>query len=195
MSTPEDHRSGPRKRGEQLHHAIVTAAGREIADHGVDGISMQRIATSAHTSKASIYRRWNSSEDLALDALYASLPVVTDAPDTGSTRKDLEEFLVETADNLSSPAARPLISAAVRRPSFMVAARDRLLDSRVDAVLTILSRGVDRGDVRTEAVDQTVAATGLALIMQHFLVHDAPMDRNDVRHVVDAVVWPLVTRC
>ena len=56
-----------RRRGEVLREAVVDAALVEIAERGVRGASMDRIAKRAGTGKAALYRRWPNVRALALD--------------------------------------------------------------------------------------------------------------------------------
>ena len=53
-----DHVSTPRRRGDALREAVFDAALAEVAEHGLRGSSMTRIAQRAGTGKAALYRRW-----------------------------------------------------------------------------------------------------------------------------------------
>jgi len=57
-------------------------------EQGVEGTSIEAVASKAGVGKASIYRRWRSKEDLLIDAVievFAEAP----RPDTGNLRDDL----------------------------------------------------------------------------------------------------------
>lgn len=55
---------------------------------GLAGLSIEGIAARAGVSKATIYRRWDSKEDLLVDAI-ATLVHEVEIPDTGDIRGDL----------------------------------------------------------------------------------------------------------
>src|SRR5436305_1957373 len=62
-----------------------------LCDHGLGGTSMDAVADRAGVSKATIYRWWSSKELLALEALYESWDMESDAaPATGETTLDDE---------------------------------------------------------------------------------------------------------
>ncbi len=42
-----------------------------FAEHGVEGLCIEKVAAKAGVGKATIYRRWPGKEDLLLDALAA----------------------------------------------------------------------------------------------------------------------------
>ncbi len=62
-----------RRRGEVLREAVFEAALAEIAERGVRGASMDRIAKRAGTGKAALYRRWPNVRALALDVFVTTL--------------------------------------------------------------------------------------------------------------------------
>jgi AcrR family transcriptional regulator len=55
-------------------------------------MSMDAVATRAGVSKASIYRRWDSKEDLVIDVI-GGLVIAADATSTGEIRSDLLQVL------------------------------------------------------------------------------------------------------
>ena len=57
-TAPSDHRRLPRRRDRALIDAIHAATLAELADTGYMGLSIERVAKRARTSKAAIYRRW-----------------------------------------------------------------------------------------------------------------------------------------
>ena len=65
---------------------------------------MDEIATQAHASKGTIYRRWSSKAALVVDTVTAWRETVapTEIPDTGSLSGDLEA-MVAAVPNLTNP--------------------------------------------------------------------------------------------
>ena len=68
-----DHRTRPRRRG-VLNSAIFQATLAELADVGYSRLTKERVAERAGASKASLYRRWPSRMELAIDAAYHLAP-------------------------------------------------------------------------------------------------------------------------
>ncbi len=79
-----------RRRGEVLEKAVLDAAWAELTEIGYEDLTFEAVATRAGTSRAVLYRRWPSKQDLVLATVAhqaATDPVV--APDTGSLRGDV----------------------------------------------------------------------------------------------------------
>src|SRR4051794_9492285 len=73
-SDVEDHRRGPRRRGDVLTTAIFEATLAELDEVGYAELSMERVAYRARASKGSLYRRWNSRAELVVDAMHHVRP-------------------------------------------------------------------------------------------------------------------------
>ncbi|TPX01055.1 helix-turn-helix transcriptional regulator, partial [Schumannella luteola] len=58
-----------RRRGAELEDAILDAVWDEIAEKGYGGLTYEAVATRARTSRAVLYRRWPSREELVLAAI------------------------------------------------------------------------------------------------------------------------------
>ena len=60
-----------RPRSTQADRAIVDAVLEEVVAAGIDGMSIEQIASRAGVAKATVYRRWPNKEALLLDAIAA----------------------------------------------------------------------------------------------------------------------------
>jgi AcrR family transcriptional regulator len=81
-----------RPRDESVSESITEAVLGLLAELGLRGMSMDAVATRAGVSKASIYRRWDSKEDLVIDVI-GGLVIAADATSTGEIRSDLLQVL------------------------------------------------------------------------------------------------------
>ena len=113
MAAPADPTTAPccapphgrtRRRGQTLERAIYDAVLDQLQTVGYVGLTMEGVATRAHTGKAALYRRWPRKEDLVVDALEHALPSPTDLPDHGNVRDDLLDLLCRMTAMLNSPA-------------------------------------------------------------------------------------------
>src|SRR4029450_3670949 len=105
MAAPADPTTAPscapphgrtRRRGETLERAIFDAVLDQLQTVGYVGLTMEGVATRAHTGKAALYRRWPRKEDLVVDALEHPLPSPTDLPDHGNVGDDSLGLRAET---------------------------------------------------------------------------------------------------
>ena len=187
--------SRSRRRGETLERAIFDAVIDQLQAVGYVGLTMEGVATRAHTGKAALYRRWPGKEELVVDALEHVLPSPTALPDHGTVRDDLLDLLRRLAALLNSPAGcalQCLMAETERDESFARLLHERVKEPRKRMFRDLLVRGVGRGQVRPGAATQLVAEVGPALVMQRFLADGAPVPDDYVVSVVDDVVLPLL---
>jgi AcrR family transcriptional regulator len=166
----------------------------ELREVGYLGLSMERVAQRAHTGNASLYRRWPSRAELVLDAVRHAAPELADLPDTGSTRGDLLALLRWACDRQAGPAGevmRGVIAESIGNERVR-AARAQLADLRTQQVMDLLQRGAARGEIRGEAITPLLASVAPMLVMNHFLLHGAPMPDEALSEVVDQIVLPLL---
>jgi len=195
MATAQPLRDRPttRRRGDALLDAIFSATLDEVAAEGFSGVSIERIAERARTGKASIYRRWPSRLELVLDALDSALPQLDEAPDTGSTREDLLAMLRLIAAAMCSRAggaARACLGPGAD-DDLTTAIRERLLPGRKAAMLEVLRRGVDRGEVRAAALTQRLVEAG-PMLLQGELTQRGTITDDAVVAIVDEILMPLL---
>jgi AcrR family transcriptional regulator len=180
-----------------LRQAILRAALEELEENGYAGLSMDRVAERARTSKASLYRRWPSRAVLALEVVGWALPDPGRLPDSGDLRADLLALLRGIADRLAGPlgeVVRGLTAETLLDPRLADEARQRITDPAQDRMLGFLHRAAERGEVDPGALTPWTAAVGPVLLRHHFLSHGAPIADGVVVDIVDQVVLPLLRR-
>lgn len=183
-----------RRRGEVLEQAIFDAVVDQLAAAGYEALTMEGVAACAGTGKAALYRRWPSKEELVLEALEHRLPVLDDPPDTGTVRGDILMLLGRMTRTVNSPTGCAIQSlmGQQRDREFMRAVHRRVIEPRKRMMLDALRRGVERGEVRPDAVSMLVAEVGPAMVIHHFLVDGPPVSRRTIEAIVDQVVLPMV---
>ncbi|QUH05607.1 TetR/AcrR family transcriptional regulator [Saccharopolyspora erythraea] len=189
-----DHRKLPRRRGEALNAAILQATLDELSEVGYAGLTMERVAERARTGKASVYRRWPSRMELALDAVYHVLPDPSSPPDTGTLRGDLLALLRHSAETLAGPAGealRGLLSDVLTDPSRTAELRQHSHGAGRRAVAEVARRAVERGEIPAEAVTPRRTEVAHAMLRQHFLFQGVPIPDKVIVEIVDEVLVPL----
>ncbi|MCK2239206.1 MULTISPECIES: TetR/AcrR family transcriptional regulator [unclassified Crossiella] len=192
-----DHRRGPRRRGEVLLNAIVEATLAELAEVGYAGLTMDGVAQRARTSKASLYRRWPTRQDLVAAAIRHTAQATEPIPDTGELRADLLAALDLLAQRLTSPvgeAVRGILTDTLRDPELTRDLRETMVSGRNRLLTQVLRRAAERGEIPAEAITPQVVAAGPALVLHHFLLHGPPMPAELRGQIVDEVLLPLVRR-
>jgi AcrR family transcriptional regulator len=186
-----------RRRGEVLREAVFAAALAEIAEHGVRGASMDRIARRAGTGKSALYRRWPNVRALALDVflstLEASLP--EEPPDTGSLREDLLTGLRIFAEQLGGDLGivlRELISEAMHEPGLAAEFQSRFGERQEAELVGVLQRAMARGEIPVHPVDPLVLQLPAAITVHQLLLAGHAPSEEEMAHMIDAVVLPLL---
>jgi AcrR family transcriptional regulator len=191
-----DHRKGPRRRGEVLYAAIFDATLAELAEVGYARLAMERIAARAHTSKASLYKRWPNRAELVVAALRHQHGEPDPAPDTGSLREDVLTLLrrgAERLDGLFGEAVRGLMAETLTNPERTASMRANMFTTRNRLMREILERAAARGDIPVTAIKPQLISFAPALVDHHFLIYGAPIPDEVLRGIVDDILLPLLT--
>jgi AcrR family transcriptional regulator len=191
----DDFRRGPRRRGRALEDAIYRAALDDLAEHGFDGLSIERIAHRAGTGKSAIYRRWATKLDLVVATLSDAFPAPGPAATVGDLRTDLLLFHQRMAEALGGTlgaALRANIGQHRQHPELAAALQAQILEPRHRILGELLAAGAERGDVRPGALTPECIQTGPALVRQHFIETGEPPSDEDVRLLVDNVLIPML---
>jgi AcrR family transcriptional regulator len=147
-----------RPRSAESHAAILQAALELVVEDGLRGTTIEGIAARAGVVKATIYRRWNTKEELFMEALRTIAFALPD-PDTGSMRGDVEAIIAFNLEHATRNAAllmpRLMVEAA-DDPDLFAVMQQVLVEPRREVLRTILRRAVERGEMR-EDIDPEVA--------------------------------------
>jgi AcrR family transcriptional regulator len=194
----DDHRKGPRRRGQRLEQAILQAALDELAESGYPGLTIERVAARARTGKQSVYRRWPTRAELVVTAVRHRYDAGAEPLDTGNLRDDLLAvlgYMARVFDGPGGEAIRGLFVETRADPARTARARDIMADFPLrNSYLNALRRAVDRGEIRRDSLTPAVAKVGPRLLKYHFLRHGAPVGDEVLTEIVDEIVLPLL-RC
>jgi AcrR family transcriptional regulator len=153
-----------RPRSEQADRAIIDAALCMFAEHGAEGLCIEKVAAKAGVGKATIYRRWPGKEDLLLDAL-AALKTPLPEPRGDSVREDLVALMQAMASDYADPRrAREfalLLGEGAKYPRLMAKYTETVVEPRREIIRSVLRRGVASGELRPD-IDVEVALFMLA---------------------------------
>ena len=178
------------RRSERSHRAILDATVELLCEHGFGGLTIDGVAARAGVGKATIYRHWDSKNELAMEALSDVLPVAT-TPDTGSLRGDLLQLVHGIISRLtSSPLAAlmPSLVDASERDADLRELHRGYVCARREVAVDLLRRAVERGEVRA-GVDPSLVADLLAgpLFYRRLVVHEQ-LDEAYAERLVDLVI-------
>jgi AcrR family transcriptional regulator len=194
-------RAPTRRRGAALEDAILQAAYDELSEVGYTALTVEAVAARARTGKASIYRRWQTKAELVLDALTAELPqaeacgLVPAFPESATTSEALHGLAHAISTTLCSPAGdamRAVKCEAASDPELAQLVDDRFMAPRRAAMLALLQRGVERGEVRPEAATMLVADVLPAMLGHRIMIQREPITEHTITEIIEQVLLPLV---
>ena len=188
-----------RRRGAQLEDAILDAAWAELVERGYPGLTLERVAKRADTSRPVLNRRWPSRTALATAALgrhMARNPIVV--PDLGAVRDEIRLLLRRLSD-LARPDMIRLVfdmqkDLADKQSSLAdVRAHLRARIAQPDVMQTILARAIGRGEIAAARLTPRIVALPTDLARHEILMTFEPLSDEAIKEIVDEVFLPLVS--
>jgi AcrR family transcriptional regulator len=158
VQAPSRPRGRPRR--EAARGAIVEATLALLAERGFQAATMDAIAARAGVGKNTIYRRWDSKEELIADALH-ELATEPDVEEHDDLYTRLLAYLHDQERELADPRVGRLLPGLLgeleSNPEFAAAWIDRVVRPRRQAIVEVLTVALERGELR-EGVDPDVIA-------------------------------------
>lgn len=128
---------------------MIAAATEVILERGIVGFSIDEVAKRSGVAKTTIYRHFPETNDLVLSAVHATVEYA-EAPDTGTLRGDLAEFLRRILPNFTdfnSRAAHYELWAAQLRNPELIERNRALFDAPQSAIPLLIKRWQEAGEV------------------------------------------------
>lgn len=147
ISTPATKRPG-RQRSSEVDQAILDATLEVLVEGGYGNFSIKKVINRAGVSSATLYRRWNTADELVIAAL-RSIHSPAIEIDTGNFDQDLKAFLVYLGEALENfediaiaEASGPRASEAMRNEvaAMFAIPRKQILQQLID-------KAVKRGEL------------------------------------------------
>lgn len=182
MSEAAEVRPRGRPRSAEAHGAILGATAALLAEGGFAQLTMDAVALRAGVSKATVYRRWGSKEELTM-AVVDSMPYALEPPHTGSVEGDLLAFTQIQIDRIADtplPRMMPrLMAETFNYPDLHTAIVEGAVNVLRGSLATILRRGIERGELR-EDIDVELAID----VLHGTIVYRILLSAGDMRSVV-----------
>jgi AcrR family transcriptional regulator len=167
-------------------------------ERGFEGMSVEAVAALAGVGKATIYRRWQSKEELVIDAI-TRLFAEPATPDTGDVREDLVQTARELHELMSSPVTGgvfPRMGAEVASGSRLgLLYGERVIRPRRAIVGAALHRGIEREELSNDTdVELAVDLIVGTFLLRRFTGRLRQSDATLPERVVDTMLGGVSTR-
>jgi len=182
-----------RPRDAAREEALLDAVIELLDEVGYDGLTIAAVSQRAHASKATVYRRWPSKEDLLCAALLHVTRDAVPVPDTGSLASDLREMLLYSARAMTEhrPRIAAIMAAVVTRRDLAATFDQVFLEGRRAAARSIYERALGRGEFAQGPDIALLIEAAPALLLQRALYQpDEPLDAAFVDRIIDGLVLP-----
>ena len=191
MSVVETRAKAGRPRDPHVDEAIVTAVLELLATEGYAQLSVERIAAHAGVGKASLYRRWPDKISIVLEAVSRN-PERPSAPDTGSLREDMLEYLSTLVQyrSVHAEAIAAISGEALRDAFFAQAFRVGMTGPVIADLRAITERAVARGELPAGTDTALLASLVPALLQMERLLSGHHPDEVFVGRIVDQFFTP-----
>lgn len=154
MNAAAASRAPGRPRDARADAAILDAALEVLAEAGPTGLSVEEVAARAGVSKATIYRRFPTKDDLVVASLGALVsPLPQELPE-GSARDAIVSFVSawwrtygETSTGL---VFQRVLAHAKSNPRLFASFYDEVIEPRRELFRRAVRRGIERGELRAD---------------------------------------------
>lgn len=161
-----------RPRSVEADLAIHRATLELLAEMGYDRMSIEAIATRAGVGKTTIYRRYNSKEELVADAIESRREEV-EIPDTKNFWSDIDIIIASATQMTLDPLGRQIvaliISTASNNPQFAQVYWTKYLQPRRQAFASVISHAKSRKEIATN-IDADLVFDLISGIMLYGLI-------------------------
>jgi AcrR family transcriptional regulator len=185
-----------RPRSAEAHRKVLEAAVRLFSERGIDGTSMDAIASASGVSKATIYKHWPDKDRLALETMFWLHGLDEESPDfdSGNLREDLIESLIyqpaQERREMKERMMPHLIAYSARNQVFGKAWRERIVGMQRTRLNRLLQEGISRGELDKQFnFDTAIALLVGPMVYRHIFVAKQSQDkapREFAEQVVDS---------
>lgn len=178
----------PRPLSETARQKAIDATLAIVSEGGIDRFTMDGVAKRSGVAKTTLYRHWDSSNDLLVNALDCKVEHIA-VPDTGTLRGDLSALMGVMANIASQPGNRELIlevlGLAARDPEFF-AVNEAMMAERKRPIRQVVERAVERGEIPAIDLDTaTILVEGP--LQARLVISSEPIGQDELSVFVNFV--------
>lgn len=169
-----------RRRSDAADRAILDAALRVLAVDGYGNFTMGAVIAQAGTSSATLYRRWQTKNELVGAALATLSPRIPTF-DTATLQGDLAAFIEYFAEGKCVDADAlddGLVDELGRDPEFHQEITDKFVAPRISALVSILERAERRGEIGAGIGGATAYSVVIGPVHHHVHVLGKAADKG-----------------
>lgn len=179
----------PRPLSTKARQKAIDATQRLIAEHGIDGFTMDGVARLSGVAKTTLYRHWNSANDLLVHSLDCQVERIP-TPDTGTLAGDLTALFSTMRSIINTPGTRQIfleMAGVSARDPELQAVKEAMVDERMRPIREIVRRAIERSEIPDTDLDTAATLVEGPFVARMFMSSDPiRQDETDayVCHIV-----------
>jgi AcrR family transcriptional regulator len=176
-----------RPRDPEVDKAIMVATLDGLVHDGFAHLTMEGVADRAGVGKASLYRRWPNKVALVVDTLRRLAEERIVLPDTGTVHDDMLAYLraIVRTRRTESEVLSAIGHEVASNAELAKALRQEILPVLSRPVVTIIRRGIERGELPPSTDVDLLAAVGPALVHHRRMTTGQGADERFARRIVE----------
>lgn len=180
----------PRRRADELESSLREAVLGELLDAGYSGVTFERVARRAQTSKPVLYRRFRSRAHMVFESAFTQQDL--DAPPaTGSLREDMIAMLQAAQRRFRRIGASTYYGVLAEGDEELLRAVAHFADTTMNHILEpVLTAARERGEIGTSPIPAHIANAAIALLRDQMVVPSA--HAPTIAEIVDDICLPLL---
>lgn len=184
-----------RPRSMASRQAILNTAFRLARNEGFQSLTIERIAREASVGKPTIYRWWPSKGAILFEVLLQQakllLPVPAEEMPLSTSLTTFLQALFKVLNGEIGNIIKSLMAEAQHDPAFAELFRTEFILVRRKPVLTLLQRGIERGELAPQTNIEVLADLIYGAMWYRLLTQHAPLDDNFACDIVQTLLYPL----
>ncbi len=127
----------------------VEAAQVLLAEHGLDGCTLEAVSRRSGVARTTLYRHWGSANMLMVHAIDCQIERIP-TPNTGSLTADLLELFTTVRHLIDDAANRRLLFEVLVRSTIdeeLASVKAAMAHERTRPIRELVQRAVDRGEI------------------------------------------------
>jgi len=127
-----------------------------LQQNGYERMTVEGVAAMAHASKATVYRRWPTKQELVLAAVMDSARRHIAVPDTGTFRGDLMQFgqMIIGEKSQQASTLRAILGESFRVPALRDTIEQEFVEQYKAAVRGMFQRAAHRGEIASPTINE-----------------------------------------
>lgn len=182
-----------RPRSQDSENAILEATLSLLADGGYSAVTVDKVAAIANASKATIYRRWPTKENLVIAAFELTQPL------SRPRKKKIVDQLVEIVwqfsqfmQNTPLGGVLPALAAERHHNPELDEALGPLIKSRRQPIIDIIEAAITGGELKPGTDPEFVADLCMGPVQMRIIMMHLPVNKKHIKHVVETACSSLL---